>query len=85
MLSLLITEEEQVDPREGQDLSRVTLCVPESESGPRCPVPRPAVCPGPHMAFDKYDSSILQPGILPRPPSFCTNLPHLPEEGTRCC
>ena len=62
-------------PQGGQHLSRVTLRVAESESGPRCPVPRPAVCPRPHAACDKCSSSILQAGILPHPPSFCTNLP----------
>ena len=28
-----MVEEEQLDPREGQDVSRVILCVAESESG----------------------------------------------------
>ena len=51
----------------------------------RSPVPRPAVCPWLHAACDKYSSSILQAGILPRPPLFCTNLPRPPEEGTHCC
>ena len=50
----------------------------------RCPVPRLAVCSWPHAACDKCGSSILQAGILPPPPSFCTNLPHPPEEGTHC-
>ena len=57
-------------------MSRVTLRVAESESGPRCPVPRLAVCPRPHAACDKCGGSILRAGILPHPPSFCTNLPH---------
>ena len=84
MLSLLIIEEEQLDPREGQDLSRVTLCLAVSESGPKCPVPRPPVCAQPHAACDKCGSSILQAEILPCPPSFCTNLSSSPEEGTYC-
>ena len=71
-------------PQGGQELSRVTLCVAESESGPRCPVPRPAVHSWPHAACDKCGSSILQAGILPRPSLFCTNLPRPPEEGTHC-
>ena len=56
------------------------LCVAESESGPKCPSPQ-AVCPQPHSACDKCGSSILQAGILPRPPLFCTNLSHPPEVG----
>ena len=56
------------------------LCVAESESGPKCPNPQ-AVCPQPHSACDKCGGSILQAGILPRPPLFCTNLSHPPEEG----
>ena len=45
----------QLDPREGQHFSRVTLCVAEAESGPRCPVPRPAVCPRSHAACDLWE------------------------------
>ena len=50
----------------------------------RCPFTRLAVCSRPHTVCDKCGSSILQTGILPHPPSFCTNLPHPPEEGTHC-
>ena len=85
MLSLLIIEEEELDPKEGQGLSRVTMCLTESESGPRCPVSRPPVCPQPHAACDKCGSNVLQAEILPCPPSFCTNLSSPPEEGTHYC